>query len=60
MGSSTKLPSPTIPINQKWAAVLHPNGEPLDIALKQYPYWTHVSILRINQLNNENGLIQWD
>lgn len=45
-------------INRVWAAVIHPNGEPLDIAIIQYPYRTEISILRINQLNNEH--IRWD
>lgn len=60
MGSFQKLPAPNIPLNQVWAAVRHPNGEPLDIAITQYPYWTVVSILRINQINNERSNRSFD
>jgi hypothetical protein len=53
MGSKKPMPTALIPINQKWVAANHPNGEPLDISVIQYPYWTKISILRINQLNND-------
>ena len=59
MVSKIKLPKPNIPINKIWTAIHHPeNGEPLDIAIHQYPYWTKISILRINEINN--GFIQRD
>lgn len=55
MDRRIKTPSAKVPINRIWTSVIHPNGEPLDIAITQYPYRTHISILRINLLNNERS-----
>ncbi len=52
------IPKALIPINRTWGIVKHPNGEKLDMVIEKYPYWTYISILRINKLNeNENEFI---
>jgi hypothetical protein len=57
MDSPQKMPHPNIPINKVWAAVHHENGEPLDLVITWFPYRTEISILRINQLHNDNPTI---
>ena len=57
------IPKALIRINRTWGIVKHPNGEKLDMVIENYPYWTYISILRINKLNEQNGKyrsIQWD
>lgn len=56
MDSSHKMPPACIPIKRiPQTIVRHPNGERLDIAGLVYPFWTEVSILRLDKLNNQDN-----
>lgn len=53
MDSSPKMPLACIPLKRiPQTIVLHENGERLDIAGLVFPFWTELSILRLDKLNN--------
>ncbi len=52
MDNRQKLPSPEVPIGYFAAPFLYIEGDLLRVKITEYPYWTKIKIIKLNENGN--------